>query len=145
MKTKRWDCVCCCFPATGVWHYQQSSESWVFLPQQESRDQIQRRRRRCLRRTSAHLRISAHLHLKLEVGLLSHICTSVLETWRKDCTRLYKLILVPQLGNYGQDWSPQKRVNRDKCYQRQKLHTNKPFLLIRCLHLCLWTEFWRTK
>ena len=29
-------------------------------------------------------------------------------------TRLYKLILVPQPGIYGQGWSPQKRVNRDK-------------------------------
>ena len=34
--------------------------------------------------------------------------------------RLYKLILVPQPGIYGQGWSPQKRVNRDKWDNRHK-------------------------
>ena len=34
--------------------------------------------------------------------------------------RLYKLISVPQPGTYGQGWSPQKRVNRNKCDQRHK-------------------------
>ena len=33
--------------------------------------------------------------------------------------RLYKLISVPQPGTYGQGWSPQKRVNRDKWDQQQ--------------------------
>ena len=38
----------------------------------------------------------------------------------KVAARLYKLISVPLPGNYGQGWSPQKRVNRNECDQRQK-------------------------